>query len=196
MKRIFSALLVFSMILSSSACIRTERVKAIEGSEDVPPYRSLGSLEVKQKAPYVTPGGILFTGVEILTLSFAKTPSRGDHYKRTLRAELAEIASKHYGADKVIHVEYWPDPDSNSFPDGYVYGRGEMIKYERFPKEEEVEVTVIEGDASSVPEPQAETPEMAEKDQKIKREIEPPGFSEDESMMDPNAAPATMPSGS
>ncbi|MBI3317150.1 MAG: hypothetical protein HYZ85_04010 [Candidatus Omnitrophica bacterium] len=170
MKRFWVNFLALWVVMSSlSACIRTERVRAIEGSEGVLPYQSLGTLEIKQKAPYVTPGGILFTGIEVATLTFAKTPSRGDHYKRTLRAELAEVASKSYGADKVVNVEYWPDPDSGSFPDGYVYARGEMVRYHRFPKASVEEPEVIEEPPMEISDADFPQEPLGEQDQQIKR---------------------------
>lgn len=124
---VFSIFYVFLM----TGCARTELVRAVEG-DDVPAYNSLGTLEVKQLAPVVTAKGAFWTGVEAVTLGFAKTPSRGEHYKASLRSELAYLASHRYGADKVINVTYWPDPDSFSFPDGLIYARGEMIRYSRF----------------------------------------------------------------
>ena len=116
-----------------TGCARTEWVRAVEG-DDVPEYHSLGSIEVKQLAPVVTAKGAFWTGVEAMTLGFAKTPSRGEHFKDSLRSELAYLASHRYGADKVINVTYWPDPDSYSFADGLIYARGEMIRYAHFPE--------------------------------------------------------------
>ena len=106
--------------------------RSVEG-DITTPYESLGTLEVKQMAPLVSPRGVLWTGVKLATLGFAKTPSRGDHYKSFLRSELSYLAKSRYGADKVINVTYWPDPQSFAFPHGLIYARGEMIRYSRFP---------------------------------------------------------------
>lgn len=119
---------------TGSSCARVERVKAMEGEKPVP-YESLGILEVKEKARLLTPEGTFWTGVEIATLSFAKTPTRGTHYKKYLRRKLARIADRKYQADAVINVQYWPDPEAGGFPDGFIYARGEMIRYESFPSE-------------------------------------------------------------
>lgn len=125
--------LVTIMTLSTfTGCARIEKVKAIEGTKDLP-YESIGTLEVKEKALTATPASAFWTGVEVTTLTFAKTPSRGELYKKSLRSKLAQLARRKYGADAVINVNYWPDPDSKSFPRGYIYARGEMIRYEHFP---------------------------------------------------------------
>ena len=125
--------LVFLVIAAAvSGCARVEKVRALEGDKDVA-YDSLGTLEVKRRVPFVRPTGILWSGVEVLTLSLAKTPSRADQYKKSLRSKLAQKAKKRYGADGVIKVEYWPDPASSRFPEGYLYARGEMIRYRKFP---------------------------------------------------------------
>ncbi len=127
-----SFFLIVLLALLGGACARTEKIRAIEGGNDTP-YQSLGTLEIKERAYYVTPRHAFWTGVELVTLSFADTPSRGDNYKTYLRKKLARLAHRRYRADSVINVHYWPDPESKSFPGGYVYARGEMIKYQRFP---------------------------------------------------------------
>ena len=146
-----AAFLVLFYLSGCTLFTRNQWVKAMEGvGPNVPPYDSLGTLEVKEFAPWLTVPAVLWTGVEVATLSFAKTPSRGDHYKRALRSELAYVASHQYGADAVINVTYWPDPDSKSFADGRIYCRGEMIRYKRFPQPEASE--------NPQPEMQTETP--------------------------------------
>ena len=143
--------LVFGMMLGSVAgCARTEKVTAIEGSKDIP-YQSLGSLEVKTKARYITPGSVLWTGVEAATLTLANTPSRAERIKNHLRQKLAAAARKHYGADAVIHVEYWPPPEHSKFPEGYVHARGEMIKYTPFGQKREAEQAQSESQPQPAP---------------------------------------------
>ena len=119
----------------SMGCARVEKVRAIEGDGSIP-YETIGTLEIKEKAPLITGKGILWTGVEVATLTLAKTPSRAEQYKKSLRKTLAKKARKNYGADGVVKVEYWPDPALRSFPYGYVYARGEMIRYKKFPQPE------------------------------------------------------------
>lgn len=127
-KLIITTLCVLALF---SACARTEKVRALEG-DVATPYRELGQLEVYVKSPVVLPGNIAMKTVEAATLTLANTPSRGDQYKKALRKELVRIA-KSYDADLVINVEYWPDPDSKTFPEGKIYARGMMIKYRKFP---------------------------------------------------------------
>ena len=134
MKSIPTWLAVAVALLAFNGCARVEKVRAIEGDKEVP-YDSLGTLEVKQKAYRVNPSAAFWTGVEIATLTFADTPSRGEHYKKFLRRKLQKLAGKRYDADAVINVKYWPNPESGNFPDGYIYARGEMIQYHHFPKE-------------------------------------------------------------
>ncbi len=123
------AVLVFIL----AGCTHVQRVKAVEGGKDVP-YDSLGTLQVSTKAK-LSPEGMFWKGIEGLTLTFAKTPSSAELYKRTLRAKLARKAHREYGADDVIQVTFWPDPESGKFPDGLVYARGEMVRYKPFPAE-------------------------------------------------------------
>ena len=134
MKAIRIGLGIFAMLVVFNGCSRVEKVRATEEGKGIP-YDSLGTVEVKEKAYRLTPSAAFWTGVEITTLTFADTPSRGEHYKKYLRMKLEKVADKRYNADAVINVHYWPDPESNSFPDGYIYARGEMIRYQRFPKE-------------------------------------------------------------
>lgn len=119
----------------SMGCARVEKVRAVEGDGGIP-YETIGTLEIKEKAPLITGKGVLWTGVEVATLTMAKTPSRAEQYKKSLRKKLAKKARKNYGADGVVKVEYWPDPAQRSFPYGYVYARGEMIRYKKFPQPE------------------------------------------------------------
>lgn len=134
MKSITSWMLVTALLVVCNGCARVEKVKAVEGGTESP-YHSLGTIEVKEKAYRFNPAAAFWTGVEITTLTFADTPSRGEHYKKFLRKKLEKVANKRYDADAVINVQYWPDPESSNFPDGYVYARGEMIQYRRFPGE-------------------------------------------------------------
>ena len=119
--------------IQNLSCARVQKVVAVEGDEATR-YESLGMLEVKTKADVMSPQRLGWTTVKFGTLGFARTPSRGEIYKKKLDALLADKARKHYGADRVIHVAYWPDLNSNSFPQGLIYARGEMIHYQTFPE--------------------------------------------------------------
>lgn len=115
----------------SSGCARIEKVKVL-ASDPSMPYESLGTLEVKTQANRRALPRLGWTTVEMMTLSLAKTPTRGETYKRRLNQKLSDKASEHYDADAIIHPEYWPDPESSAFPEGQVYARGEMIRYRKF----------------------------------------------------------------
>lgn len=134
MKSIIAGMVIVMMSVVCNSCARVEKVKAVEGGTESA-YQSLGTLEVKEKTYRFNPDAFFWTGVEITTLTFADTPSRGEHYKKFLRKKLEKVANKRYNADAVINVQYWPDPESSNFPDGYIYARGEMIQYRRFPSE-------------------------------------------------------------
>lgn len=123
--------LLFVVTLLMAGCTRAHKVYSFEGDTAVP-YASLGTIEVDITAKKLTPSSLAWGGVEVATLSLAQTPSSGEQYKASLRKELARRAEKYYGADAVINVEYWPDPSLESFPEGKIYARGEMIKYEKF----------------------------------------------------------------
>ena len=58
-------------------------------------------------------------------------------WSKKVQKKLAKEAWQHYQADEVINVEFWPDPAGKSFPRGYMFARGEMVKYEPFPSSEE-----------------------------------------------------------
>lgn len=120
----------------TSGCTRFQKVKAVEEETDLP-YDSLGQLEVQTKAYSITPTGALWDGIELLTLTFAPTPSRGERYKRILSTKLSRHAREHYGAHQVINVTYWPDPESRRFPEGIIRARGEMVRFRPFSPVEE-----------------------------------------------------------
>lgn len=109
-------------------CTQYQKVQALETTVTTP-YESLGTLEVKAKALKPRPQQVLWAPVEMLTLGFAKTPSQADDFKKELDKQLVDKARKHYGADMVVNVRYWPPLDSSSFPKGTVYARGDMIRY-------------------------------------------------------------------
>ena len=109
MKRILF-FLAFLPLMIFFGCSRTAKVVAIEGDKSDISYTDLGTLEIKMHAP-------------------ALRSSR-----KILSSRLAALAHKRYGADAVIKVEFWPDPNSRKFPNGIIYARGEMIKYNSFPE--------------------------------------------------------------
>jgi len=114
-------------------CTRMQSVRAYENVPDQRPYVSMGTLEVNVPADSIPPSKLLWGGIELLSLTYATTPSRGDIYKSALKSKLAKIANARHDADAVINVEFWPDPASEDFPNGKVYARGEMVRYQRFP---------------------------------------------------------------
>lgn len=126
-------LIAILILPAALGCARVEKFQAIEGDKDIP-YESLGTLEVNTKATRLNTRSFFWTSTEVMTLGLANTPGRGDHYKEMLKSKLVDKAKQRYGADAVIKVQYWPDPDSDGFAHGLIYARGEMIKYTSFPE--------------------------------------------------------------
>ena len=130
--------LISVFILSAlvmAGCTRIERVRAIEGDMDVP-YDSLGILEVKISSKPLPFSALGWGVLRILSFGRVDAPSWGEQYKSKLRAELTRKARLQYKADALVKVHYWPEPEGNFFPNGYVYARGEMIKYNKFPADD------------------------------------------------------------
>lgn len=129
-----AGLTLFTLVLlvTSLGCIRIQNIKATEEDKSIA-YDSLGTLEVGLPATRLYPQHLVWDTIEVLTLSFADTPSKGDTYKRLLRTKLAEKARERYGADAVVNVTYWPDPNNMPLLKNKIYARGEMIKYHPFP---------------------------------------------------------------
>lgn len=100
-----------------------QKIQATEG-DTVMAYDPMGMVEVKIRAD----------------LSSSRLYPAGERYKRILRSNLAAKAAADYKADSVIKVEYWPEPAQGNFPDGHVYGRGEMIRFRKFPLPQEAPV--------------------------------------------------------
>ena len=109
-----------------------EKVRVLEKDIDTP-YQIMGTLEVKEKAAIFRPSDLVYGTFEILTLGFGKTPTIDEKLKSRLNKQLLVKARDHYGADAVIKVTYWPALKSESFPQGFVYARGLMVRYESFP---------------------------------------------------------------
>jgi hypothetical protein len=129
MKRYLLLALILAFIFPAMAHARTEKVRAVEGDISTP-YATLGTLEVKTKVG----GRAIISGrtVQVLTLGILN-PTSAKYYRKKLKAKLAKKAAKHYGANAVINVHYWPDPNSRKFPQGFIYARGEMVRYIHFP---------------------------------------------------------------
>ena len=124
-------LLVTAFVLTG--CARVEHVKVLD-AEPTQPYDSLGVLEVETPARLLGASNITYGAVEAMTLSFAKTPTFAEQYKQKLNEKLIKKARNHYNADALINVQYWPDMNQRSFPDGMIHARGEMIHYQAFPE--------------------------------------------------------------
>ena len=126
MKTIKWNLVLLLLPVLLAGCTHIEKFRAVEGDIETP-YESLGTLEVHLNTNPWNPSNWGWDLREILTLSFWDTS-----YPRRLQHELAIKAKRHPEVDQVIKVTYWPTETSH-FPDGKVYGRGEMIRYKRFP---------------------------------------------------------------
>ncbi len=119
-------------LLGLMGCSRVQKFNVTE-ADDTVPYQNLGTLEVETAVPRTTVPAILWTSAEVMTATLIDSPERGDHYKALLRSKLGDKARRYYGADAVINVVYWPEPNAKGFPHGKLYARGEMIRYEKFP---------------------------------------------------------------
>ncbi len=130
MKRVLF-LVMLALTIPSEAFARAQAVRAVEGDISTP-YKTIGTLEVKCNT-----GGLAGIGkksLQVLSLG-AYDASSGESYRERLKTKLVKKASKHYGANAVINVHYWPNPDSGSFPNNTIYARGEMVRYTKFPSE-------------------------------------------------------------
>ena len=88
------------------------------------PYDSMGTLEEhipSQHSPMV----------RWVTLGWMNRRSYTS-MKRQLSKKLERKALHMYGADAVANIEYWPSKDIDASVD-YIYARGEMIRYKKFP---------------------------------------------------------------
>lgn len=131
--KLYAAFLPLVIILAAG-CSRSSRVIAVETGTPDASYQSLGSLQVVENAKDLWDQEAGRFLLEASTLTLADTGERAEMFRKALKDRLAETASKKYGADAVIHVTYWPDPESESFPEGNLYARGEMIRYIQYPK--------------------------------------------------------------
>ncbi len=91
-------------------------------------YTRLGSIEVKLDPwSYYRPDQFLWQG---LTLGLYVPKRDPGFVKKKIDGELKRKARK-FGADAVIKVEYYPDPQKEIFKTGNLFGKGEMILYQR-----------------------------------------------------------------
>lgn len=131
---LFPLFILGIIMAASSGCSHVEKVRVLEGDIDTP-YQILGTLEVKTKTPVFRVSNLVDGTKEALTLGYARTPVDAEKIKKDLDNKLMHDARDHYGADAVVKVRYWPNLASGSFPDGYAYARGEMVRYEPFPND-------------------------------------------------------------
>ena len=99
------------------------------------PYDSMGTLQEQVPVKY----NVL---ARIFTLGLLNKRSYGD-MKKILQEKLESKAIHQYGADAIANISFWPEKETDATVD-YFYGRGEMIRYKKFPPE-------------SVPEPSSKT---------------------------------------
>ena len=127
-------LFIFVFSFLEISCIH--KISAVEGNPSTAPYDSLGALEIQKRTPlaccwFYSPVKLLTFGI----LGDEDGTGKTKCYKNVLRSALAKKAMQ-YHPDAVIHVEYWPDPKGDVYPDGHAHARGEMIKYKKFPSEQ------------------------------------------------------------
>ena len=96
----------------------------VEGDSKIP-YDSLGELQVQVR---VRPS----LWIRILTLGAVPTPT-SDEIAHKLLAQLSTKSAR-YGANAVIHVQFWPEDltAASGMAQDYVYAKAEMIRYKKF----------------------------------------------------------------
>lgn len=101
---------------------------------DTPPaaYEKIADLEVRVKVPGKSWGN---QAKEIITFGKYNSPAQAERIKEKLRERLKQKA-KHFKADAIANVRYYPDPEKETFFRGdEVYARGTLVKFPVFPAE-------------------------------------------------------------
>lgn len=92
------------------------------------PYTRLGAIEVKLDPwAYYRPDQYLW---QLLSLGLYVPKRDPEFVKMQIDSELKRKARK-FGADAVIKVEYYPDPQKELFKTGDLFAKGEMILFQR-----------------------------------------------------------------
>jgi hypothetical protein len=112
----------------AAGCAHKEKMIATEGGTDKP-YETLGWVEVHVSTNPTKPTNWIWHLKRLFTFG------AGDaSWETRLKRNLIKKAKKHFDADQVINVTYWPDPASKVFPKARIFARGEMIHYKQFPQ--------------------------------------------------------------
>ena len=123
-KYLITLLFLFALVWIQVPSVHAGVKLDLTEKKAVIPYTSLGFTEVKVKAP----------GKELKgDKASEKAIKRGNKLKSKLFSKMSKDAKKYFKADAVINITYWPELTSFKFPHKYVYARGEMIRYNRFP---------------------------------------------------------------
>lgn len=132
-----NGLFYLGIMLIVVGCAKIEEPTSYDSPEPpIKTFKTIGTLEVQEPVQELTNQKSAWAGVEVLTVSLADTPTAGELYKARLKTKLASVAKEKYGADAVVNVSYWPDPESGDFPEGLVHARGDMVRYQKFPTAE------------------------------------------------------------
>jgi hypothetical protein len=133
MKRSWALALVVVMLFSMNlGCSRTQKVVALQGGISEP-YESLGSIEVDRKAPMIQYRRIFGQVWEWVTFGHYENISREAYLQGLLNKKMLKVAKNDHHAEAILDAKYWPDLTAKKFPQGRIYGKGDMIRYKRFP---------------------------------------------------------------
>ena len=119
--RLFLGFFLFVFLVATSLFAMPA---VVEGESKIP-YDSLGELQVKTRThPSLWQ--------RIINLGQAPDPT-SDEIAHKLLAQLSTKSAR-YGANAVIHVQFWPEDlkDASRMAQDYVYAKAEMIRYKKF----------------------------------------------------------------
>lgn len=132
MKRSLAVMLVLSaFVLLTMGCSRTQKVISTQGDLTAS-YQSLGQIEIERHVPRASLKRMFQHVGEWMTFGKYEMPARSEYLQGLLDKKLVKAAKKRHGAEAVIKVQYWPDLNSEKFPSGKMYAKGEMVRYKRF----------------------------------------------------------------
>lgn len=133
MRRSFVLMLALVMVLGGGiGCSRVQKVVVTQDAISEP-YESVGAVEVERKVPRIQYRRIFGKVWEWITFGHAENISREAYLQGLLNKKLLSVAKDDHTAEAVIHVKYWPDLTAKKFPQGRIYGKGDMVRYKRFP---------------------------------------------------------------
>ncbi len=121
------------LVAFSAGCSRVQEMVVTQDAKSLTiPYESLGWIQVDLKAPPIQYARVAGQLGEWISFGFYRNPSQEEYLQNLLNEKIRGVAKERYKAEEVINVRYWPELSANSFPEGRIGARGEMIRYRRF----------------------------------------------------------------